>query len=75
MIEKLTEITESSEKELDRMTADITNLRAKYRFCREHKFEVEADSIQKEMSATNPIYYEFKSTTEKLRELVDSWNS
>ena len=75
LAETLETILTVSENEIVKYTQQRDDIQAKIKFMSEHGFERELDHLRTKKDAFSDVFYDYRLLTEKLRELLNAWNS
>jgi len=75
LAETLETILNVSENEIVKYTQQRDDIKSKMKFMSEHGFEKELEHLRTKQDAFNDVFYDYRLLTEKLRELLNAWNS
>lgn len=75
MEEKLNEILEKAELRIVQYEKEREELSHKIRFLKEHGFEKEKEWLLNKKNAMNDVFFDYRDSVEKIRELLNKWLS
>lgn len=75
LAETLDTILTVAESEVVKYSHKKDEIQAKMKFMSEHGFEKELEHLRTKRDAFNDVFYDYRQLTEKLRELLNAWNS
>jgi hypothetical protein len=75
MEEKIQEIINEGQKQVDYEETKVSNLRSRIAFCKAHNFEEEERVARLKLDAKEMVVYRYSQTLKELQDTLNAWNS